>query len=89
MQISIRVRGMIFAEISKKSLRLKESEAKKAASITLMNTDTETVLYGVNCIHTAWGLITEVAFNVYILSTIVKQASFLFVFPAICKFFTY
>lgn len=85
MRVHIRIRGMLLAEISKKSLLLNQSEAKKADSLTLMNTDIETVLYAVSYPHKVCPQILELAANVYILSTIVKQASFLFAIPVVGK----
>ena len=81
LRIETRVRGILLAEISKKSLRLKHSEVKKGASVTHMNTDTRSALIGIPRLHEIWSRPLEIAVNVYILSTVVKQATFLFVIP--------
>lgn len=89
LRIETRVRGILLAEISKKSLRLKHGEVKKGASVTHMNTDTVGAIGGIHRLHEVWSRPLEVVVNVYILSTVVKQATFLFVLPFAGKLLSY
>ena len=76
---------MLVAEISRKSLRLKYSQAREEANITLLNSDTNTLSYTVPTLHRIWARPLEIAVNIYILSTIVKEASALVIIPAAGK----
>lgn len=80
------MRGMLAAEVSRKSLRIKYSEALKEDNITLLTTDVDTVSFMVPAFHHFWAYPIEIGINVYILSIIIKEASVLVIFPAIGKF---
>lgn len=74
---------MLAAEISRKSLRLKYSEAQKAANVTLLSNDVNAATWLVPTVHHFWAYPLEIGINMYNLTTIVHQASFLVVFPTI------
>lgn len=76
---------MLAAEVSRKSLRIKYSEALEENNITLLNNDVDTASSMAPTFHHFWAYPLEIGINVYILSTVVKEASVLVIFPAIGK----
>lgn len=81
-----RLRGMLVAEISNKSLRLKQAEALKAKSISLTNTDIPILLVCMTSFHDMWANSLELGVNLYVLFTNAGAATSLVIFPAISKF---
>lgn len=81
-----RLRGMLVAEISKKSLRLKQAEAQKGQDISLTNTDITGLLVCMTSLHDMWANSLELGVNLYVLYTNAGAATSLVIFPAISEF---
>lgn len=66
---SAKLRGGLFALIYQKSLRLDISSPSVSpmAGITLIGTDVETVIGGMNMIHELWASMTEIAIATWLI----------------------
>lgn len=79
------VRGALVSAIFNKTLKLKASEAQKAAAVTLMSTDIDGIEQGLVIGFGIWASLIELAIAAYLLATLVGGASFLVVIPALSK----
>ena len=79
------VRGALVPNIFHKTLGLPYTIAKESAAATLMSTDMEGISTGIPKLHEIWAGFIEVAVGLYILSTIIDEATFLVVIPVLGK----
>lgn len=82
-----KARGVLVSQMMQKNLLLCQEEAAKSAAVTLMSTDVEGIASALPSIHEAWASVVELSVGVYLLSTIVKEASFLVMLPAISMYY--
>jgi hypothetical protein len=84
-----KIRGILISQMLRKNLLLRRDEAVKAAAVTLMSTDIDVIARTLPKIHEVWASIVELAVGIYLLSTIVREASFLVMIPALRKYCRY
>lgn len=77
-----KARGVLISQMLRKNLLLRRDVAVKAAAVTLMSTDIDVIARILPKLHEASGSIVELAVGIYLLSTIVREASFLVMIPA-------
>lgn len=80
-----KTRGVLTSQILRKTFLLDYEEARKSAALTLMSTDLEGISRVLPRIHEAWAGLIELGVGIYLLSTIVKEASVLVIIPALGK----
>ncbi len=78
-----KTRGVLISQILRKTFVLDYEEAKKSAALTLMSTDIEGISRVLPKVHEAWAGLIELGVGIYLLSTIVKEASILVIIPAL------
>jgi hypothetical protein len=83
-RFTVRLRGALISVIFHKTLVLHADEARGSAAMTLMSTDVEGIVTGVPMFYDAFSAVIELAFGLYLLSTVVDKAAFLAVFPISC-----
>lgn len=66
---SVKIRGSLFALIYQKSLRLDitSPSVSPMAGITLIGTDTETIIGGMNMFHELWANLVEIAIATWLI----------------------
>lgn len=71
------MRGSIVGLIYQKSLRLDLNcqDVSPDGALTLMTTDTETVMHGMFMFHEIWGSLVEIAIGIYLLYRQLGSAS--------------
>lgn len=79
------LRGALISLILEKSLAVPFSVAKHSAALTLTSTDIEGIANGVPQFHGMWSSAIEVGVGLYLLSTVINQATFLVLLPILSK----
>jgi hypothetical protein len=79
------LRGALISLILEKSLAVPYSVAKGSAALTLTSTDIEGIANGVPQFHDMWSGAIEVGVGLYLLSTVISQATFLILLPILSK----
>lgn len=80
------MRGLLVSQILAKNLKLKHTDAKQSAALTLMSTDVEGILDNVRTSHDIWLSGVEISASLYFISTLINEAFFLPMFPIFSKF---
>lgn len=78
-------RALLIEAIYHKSLRLPFSEAAKAAAITLINTDMNSVVQLIGLAIESWARVLEIILGYSILVKFIGTASIFSFFPAVSK----
>lgn len=79
------LRGSLVSSILDKTLRLKLTDAKKAAAMTLISADIDGIQVGLVLFHDMWASVIELAVGIYMLASLVGGASFMVAIPATSK----
>jgi hypothetical protein len=77
------IRGALVSTIFNRVLTLEADAAKASAAVTLMSTDIDGIMYGLETVHEIWGSIIDLGIGIYLLSRFVGAATFLVVIPTI------
>lgn len=80
------IRGVIAAKVFSKVNERSITNVDDSSALTLMSSDVERIMFGLNIIHETWANIVEAAIGIYLLELQITHTALISLGVALCKF---